>query len=90
MAVLYPNPAKGDRVRLAMPQLKAAGDVRVLVYTTGYRKTRDLVVPNVQPGMDISLELLDDWGNRLSNGLYFVKVVLPDGDKPIVKLLVTR
>jgi hypothetical protein len=88
--LLYPNPATGNQVNIGLPSLKAAGNVTVRIYTLAFRKAQELVVPNVQPGESITLDLLDKWGARLSNGLYYVEVILPDGTKTILRLLVQR
>ena len=77
-------------MNIGLPSLKAAGNGTVRIYTLAFRKAQELVVPNVQPGESITLDLLDKWGARLSNGLYYVEVILPDGTKTILRLLVQR
>lgn len=87
--VVYPNPAIGPQVKVALP-LTVAGDVKVQIYTLSFRKVTDLVVRNVQPGTAITVDLLDKAGARLSNGLYYLTVTLPDSGRHVLKLLVTR
>jgi hypothetical protein len=59
------------------------------VYTTAYRKVRETAYSNVRPGTAVTLELIDKTGTPLSNGLYFVNVLTPQG-KSVLKLLVLR
>jgi hypothetical protein len=87
--VLYPNPANGDQVKVALPSLASPGEVRVQVFTLAYRKVQDVTLPNVQPGTPVTLDLLDKWGVKLSNGLYYL-VVRIGQERQVVKLLVAR
>ena len=103
MPVLYPNPASGSSVSLAVPVLSnsdsvkakdfsSAGgryDLTLQVYTTSYRKVKEVAYSNVLPGTAVTLELIDKSGIPLSNGLYFVNVLTPKG-KSVLKLLVLR
>ena len=66
-----------------------AANVKVQVYTPTYRKVQDIVFPQVQPGTPITLDLLDKWGARLSNGIYYLVVTTSQG-KYTLKLLVLR
>ncbi len=89
--VLYPNPARGSQVSLMIPStLDGPGDVKVRIFTTGYREVREWNFSNVEPGSSLALDLLDKTGASLSNGLYYLLVTTPTGDRAVVKLLVLR
>lgn len=88
-AVAYPNPATGDRIKVNLPSLAAAGDVKVQVYTSSFRVVKDQVFAQVQPGQDVTVELADKVGQSLSNGLYYLVVTTPR-DRSTLKLLVIR
>lgn len=88
--VVYPNPARGDQVHLSLPSLTAPTDVHVQVYSLSMRKVRDLTLRQVQPGLDVTLDLLDKSGVTLSNGLYYLAVTPAGQGRSLLKLLVTR
>ncbi len=88
--VAYPNPATGNSVIISLPFLQVPSDIHIQVFTVSYRKVRDLVIPRVLPGTQVTLTLLDKWGKPLSNGLYYVMVDSPRSGKYTIKLLVQR
>ncbi len=88
--VIYPNPATGPSIQIAMPSSMPAGTVKIVIYTTGYRFINSMVLHNVQPGATLTLQLLDKPGTPLANGLYFVAMTLPNGYRTILKLIVLR
>jgi hypothetical protein len=55
----------------------------------GSRHVRTVIFHQQPVGQDVTLDLVDDSGVVLANGLYFVRVTTPSGSN-IVKLLVTR
>lgn len=85
--VLYPNPATGPAVSLKIPPTTAPA-VRVEIFTTAFRKVQDENIP-VNAGYWLSVNLMDEWGRPLANGLYYV-VVNVNGQRLILKLLVER
>jgi len=87
--VIYPNPATGGQVKVALP-MRVAGDVKIQIFTLSYRKVKELTVRNVQPGTAVTVDLLDKAGVGLANGLYFLAVTYPDGGRKTVKLIVIR
>jgi hypothetical protein len=88
-AVLYPNPVTtSSQVSLQVP-LTQASEVSVEVYTLSFRKVQQRNFPQVAVGSFLTLELKDQWGNKLANGLYYV-FVHAQGRQWTVKLLILR
>jgi hypothetical protein len=88
--VVYPNPARGNQVHLAFPSLTSPTDVQVQIWTLSYRRVQDLTFHQVQPGLDVTLDLLDKSGATLSNGLYYLAVTPSGQGRSTLKLMVTR
>lgn len=86
--VVYPNPCNGPTVKISLP-VNGIADAKVQVWTTAARKIRDQDFPQVAPGVDVTLTLLDNAGAPLANGLYYVTATI-DGKRSITKLLVLR
>lgn len=89
--VLYPNPSDGSRpVYLRLVFRDAQPQVKIRIFTIANRKVRETTHLNVQAGAnDLPVDLTDDWGTVLANGLYYV--VVNAGDfQGICKLLVIR
>ena len=86
---LYPNPATGGQVSIVVPNGVGSGDLKIQIYTVGYRKVQDLVIPQVVSGSTVTLRLLDKAGVQLSNGLYYLVVDGIQG-KAILKLIALR
>jgi hypothetical protein len=89
--VLYPNPATGPgpvtiQITLASP----ADDVKVMVFTTSFRKINEIRLGQVPAGTTpIALALTDRWGSPLANGIYYVFIKGVHG-RQFVKLMVLR
>jgi hypothetical protein len=86
---LYPNPVTGSKVNILPPHYLGASNVRVEVFTLGFRKIIDLTFDSLQAGTAIPLELIDRSRNSLANGVYYV-VVTFNGTRSMGKLLVLR
>ena len=73
----YPNPApNGD---LYVPITAPAGStVQMVVYTTAYRKVLEKGYPYGGGSSLLLLELRDQWGSLLPDGLYYLKVTVTD------------
>lgn len=84
--VLFPNPATGDQVKLALPY---GQDTKVSIYTTSYRMVREIKVGLVQPGTVLTIDLSDKVGSALANGVYYV-VVTTLNSRWTGKLLILR
>ncbi len=85
--VIYPNPATGNQVALALPKLNAAS-VTVEIFTLSFREVQTYHFAQVA-GSTVILPLYDKGGVALANGLYYLRVTV-DGHKWIVKLLVLK
>jgi len=88
-AVVFPNPVtSANTVQVAVP-LTATSDVTLEVFTTNFRKVIHHSYPQTYVGTSLSLELNDDWGGRLANGLYYI-LAQGQGKHWVIKLLVIR
>lgn len=88
--VIYPNPSSGPGQTLLHLELTQASDVKVRIFTTGFRKVGEVVYPNVGAGgTDILISPLDKTGKELGNGLYYLMVETADG-KRTLKWLIFR
>lgn len=86
----YPNPAKKvDAIQLYFPPCDLVGDYHVKVFTLAFRKVADRGFPRGIAGNSVNLELRDEWGIPLANGLYYVVFDGPRG-RAVKKLLVLR
>jgi hypothetical protein len=77
-------------VKLNIPSLGVPTDVKVQVFSESFRKVRDLTYQRVNPGSDITLDLVDKAGTSLSNGFYYLAVTPSGQGRSILKLIVTR
>jgi hypothetical protein len=88
--VAYPNPCTGPGpVWIKLP-LTGVTSVEITLYTTAFRKIQDRHFGQVEPGMDLPLNIEDKWGTPLANGLYYIYVVLPQGKHWVSKLMILR
>lgn len=87
--VLYPNPVTGPGpVRLTIP-LSGNVSVKISIYTLVFRKVREESLGGVIASSGIVLNLADQWGNPLANGLYYL-VIEAEGNRWTEKLMVLR
>ena len=63
--------------------------MKLQIYTTAYRKVRDMTLQQVPAGSDVTLDLVDKTNATLGNGLFYVVVTTNQG-KSILKLLIFR
>jgi hypothetical protein len=87
--VVYPNPVAGETVNVLPPAHSGMQDVRVEIFTLAFRRVLDESFASVPPGVAVTVELKDNWGQPLADGLYYVVVTL-DGKRSITKLLILR
>jgi hypothetical protein len=80
IAIIYPNPSDGTApVRIHVP-LKTMSDVKIKVYTTGFRKVQEMDYSALTSSdSEVTLPLWDKWGTGLANGLYYVEVETQQG-----------
>jgi hypothetical protein len=86
--IIYPNPSDGRPVNI-LPPLTKVSDVKVQIFTLGFRKVNEASFPQVLPGVSVSINLVDRWNKPLSNGLYYI-VVTTDEGRSIAKLMIIR
>ncbi|HJT24854.1 MAG TPA: T9SS type A sorting domain-containing protein, partial [bacterium] len=84
---IYPNPAKGvEAVTLHLAPCDTDEDVRLKVFTTAFRKVLDSTIPAGTTAGNYPLELKDNWGIPLANGLYYL--VINRGEGVVVKKMI--
>jgi hypothetical protein len=87
--IIFPNPATtSGPINLRVP-LTQTSDVSVWVYTLSFRKVQQKTFLQVAIGSEMPIELTDNWGSRLANGLYYIRVEA-GGKSWTAKLLVLR
>jgi uncharacterized repeat protein (TIGR01451 family) len=93
--VVFPNPVDGrtESVQVLIPLGQDAGEVKVQVFTTAYRKVLEKSLGSMKAGTGSSnvrsLELRDLKGKKLANGVYYLVVATHQG-KAIGKFLIVR
>jgi len=87
--VVYPNPVTGPTVNVLSPAYSGVSNVEVELFTTAFRRVQDEVFSDIHSGTAVKVNLTDEWGHPLADGLYYV-VVIVDGKRSIGKLLVLR
>jgi len=86
---IYPNPAPAETVYILPPYYSGVSNVRIEIFTLGFRKVIDLTMDSVPTGMAITVRLVNRFGNPLANGLYYVVVTTRNG-RTTGKLLVIK
>ena len=84
----YPNPATGNTVYLETG-FDSTTDMTASIFTIAFRKVQSTAFTQVPSGSSITLDLTDNNGNRLANGIYYV-VVEAQGERFTTKLLILR
>jgi hypothetical protein len=85
--LIFPNPVPGPIVRFLPQAHGAPSDIRVQVYTPTFKLVLTKNYPSVPTGTALSLDLVDDWGEPLAGGLYYL-VVTVQGKRGTAKLVV--
>lgn len=82
--VIYPNPVTiGNSFNLQFP-MSGVSDVKLQLFTLAFRKVQDQTLHQLNPGgpcrcVTMPVTIADNWGNNLSNGLYYVVETSVDG-----------
>ncbi len=88
--VLFPNPISGPGPVKVRVHLSSTDSVDVKFLTTAFRRVNEFTSPELPPGVyDLPLELTDNWGTDLANGVYYVVVTTSSGTN-VLKMLVIR
>jgi hypothetical protein len=62
-------------------------DVKVQIFTASYKLVLTKTFPSVPSGQTVRVDLVDDWGQVLGNGLYYVRVTV-GGDQRTTNLVI--
>jgi len=84
----YPNPCS-DTLHVHFSPCDQGREAHAKIFTVVDRKVLDKDIPQVPIGTDFSLELKDNWGVPLANGLYYLVIDGVQG-RSIGKLLILR
>jgi len=72
---VFPNPVTTGTVTVLPQAYGGSSDVTVYLYTSAFKLVATKRFPMVPAGRTVSLELVDDWGQDLADGVYYVAVV---------------
>ena len=88
---IYPNPGNDSGPVTVAVNIANSGDwAGMKLYTTAYRMVKHEKMENLTAGTNkLALDLNDDWGKPLANGIYYVVLTTPE-NKVVLKLLVLR
>jgi len=84
----YPNPCR-DSLHVHFSPCDQGREVHVRIFTVVDRKVLDKDIPQVPIGTDFALDLKDNWGAPMANGLYYLVIDGAQG-RFIGKLLILR
>jgi len=87
--VIFPNPVLTGTVVLLPQAHNSAEDVTVCIYTAGYKLVARKNFYGVLPGQLVQVALVDNWGQSLGNGVYYV-VVMVGQDRKTTTLVLAR
>lgn len=87
--VVYPNPATGSSVSVLPPAYGGSAAVQVEIFTLSFRRVLNETFPQVPSGTAVKINLVDQWGHSLADGLYYVVVTI-NGKHAIAKLLILQ
>jgi len=87
--VFYPNPCKTGKITIHMSSCDPIKGTTVKIFTVAFRKVASREITSFSEGTDLYIDLKDDWGNDLANGIYYL-VVNTVQKRTILKLLVLR
>lgn len=89
--VIYPNPLKDtDTLTLTIGFAKPTVWLQIKVFTVADRRVKNVMLQSLPAGMNtIPVEMKDDWGTPLADGLYYLYLVTPD-QKFTKKILILR
>ncbi len=78
---IYPNPVYGSGpVSIQFALNGSAGQVNLKLFTTAFRKVRESSLQNTPAGLvQTQLNMVDDHGTPLANGLYYLVITAPQG-----------
>jgi hypothetical protein len=86
--VLYPNPSSGETVNILTSFYTGSSNIKIQVFTAAFRLVRGMTMSTTADG-PIILDLRDNRGIPLANGLYYVSVKTKNSQS-LMKLFVLR
>jgi hypothetical protein len=87
--VIIPNPVT-DGVLEVLPQAyPGMSGITIKVYTSNWKPVLKKEFPPMLSGQTVRVDLIDDWGEPLSGGVYYVRVITKK-DQKTVTLIVLR
>lgn len=87
--VIFPNPVGTGSVALLPQSFAGTASVTVSLYTTSFKLVAVKTFPARSNGQTVMVDLVDDRGQPLANGIYYASVAVP-GSKKTVTLVVQR
>ncbi len=88
--IVYPNPSDGTKpINVHVPGLTTVSNITVQIFTTAFRKVLEQPFTNQPVGVDVNINLSDNWGAPMASGIYYVVVTTPNG-RIVGKLLLLR
>jgi hypothetical protein len=88
--IVYPNPVTGGSVHIHL-LLPSSSNITVEIFTSAFRMVRKIFFPAQPVGVDVVVNLTDNSGVSLADGLYYISVSTPlSSSRKITKLLILR
>jgi hypothetical protein len=87
--VVFPNPVASGTVAVLPQAHNGAQDVTVCIYTAGYKLVATKRFPMVPTGQLVHVDLVDDWGQELADGVYYLAVTV-GRDRKTTTLVIAR
>jgi len=87
--VVFPNPVSTGTVALLPQSYAGSQDVIVCIYTAGYKLAGTKRFALVPSGQLVNVELVDDWGQTLADGVYYLTVTI-GRDRKTTTLVLAR
>jgi hypothetical protein len=87
--VVFPNPVSTGAAAVLPQSYTGVQDVTVCIYSAGYKLVATKRFPSIPAGQIVAVDLVDDWGQSLGNGVYYL-VVTVGRDRKTTTLVLAR
>jgi len=87
--IVFPNPITTGTMKVLPQAYTGSRTVTVQIFTAMFKPVAKKTFTNVQAGETVSVDLVDDWGQPLGSGLFYLSVTV-DGTQRTTKLVITR
>jgi hypothetical protein len=74
--IVFPNPITTGTLRLLPQAYTGTQTVTVQIFTAMFKPVLKKTFTNVPAGQTVSMDLIDDWGQPLSNDVYYINVTV--------------